>query len=98
MVVIHTADFETALQMINDHEYGNGTAIFTRDGDVARQFEESVKLRMVGVTVPIPVPMTFHCFGGPKYAWPFFTRMKTITKRLPTGTRSGAEFSMPTMK
>ncbi|WP_136681335.1 CoA-acylating methylmalonate-semialdehyde dehydrogenase [Neptunomonas sp. XY-337] len=110
LVVVRVADFETALQMINDHEYGNGTAIFTRDGDVARQFEENVKVGMVGVNVPIPVPMAFHCFGGWKRSAfgplnmhgpdgvRFFTRMKTITKRWPTGIRSGAEFSMPTMK
>ncbi len=110
LVIVRAQSFDEALQMINDHEYGNGTAIFTRDGDTARQFEENVKVGMVGVNVPIPVPMSFHCFGGWKRSVfgplnmhgpdgvRFFTRMKTVTKRWPTGIRAGAEYSMPTMK
>ncbi len=64
LAVVRVASFEEALQLVNDHEYGNGTSIFTRDGDTARQFEERVNVGMVGVNVPIPVPMAFHCFGG----------------------------------
>ncbi|GAB2191991.1 CoA-acylating methylmalonate-semialdehyde dehydrogenase [Sessilibacter sp. MAH2] len=110
LCVVRAKDFDEALQLINDHEFGNGTSIFTRDGDTARQFEENVKAGMVGVNVPIPVPMAFHCFGGWKRSIfgplhmhgpdgvRFFTRMKTITKRWPTGIRAGADFNMPTMK
>ncbi len=110
LAVVRVASFEEALQLVNDHEYGNGTSIFTRDGDTARQFEERVNVGMVGVNVPIPVPMAFHCFGGWKRSIfgplnmhgpdgvRFFTRMKTVTRRWPTGIRAGAEFAMPTMK
>jgi malonate-semialdehyde dehydrogenase (acetylating)/methylmalonate-semialdehyde dehydrogenase len=110
LVVVRVDSFDAALQLINDHEYGNGTALFTRDGDTARQFEENVQAGMVGINVPIPVPMAFHCFGGWKRSIfgplnmhgsdgvRFFTRMKTVTRRWPTGIRAGAEFSMPTMK
>jgi len=110
LAVVRVASFDEALQLINDHEFGNGTSIFTRDGDTARQFEENVKVGMVGVNVPIPVPMAFHCFGGWKRSVfgplnmhgpdgvRFFTRMKTVTRRWPTGIRAGTEFAMPTMK
>ncbi len=110
LAVVRVASFDEALQLINDHEFGNGTSIFTRDGDTARQFEENVKVGMVGVNVPIPVPMAFHSFGGWKRSLfgplhmhgpdgvRFFTRMKTVTRRWPTGIRAGAEFAMPTMK
>jgi malonate-semialdehyde dehydrogenase (acetylating)/methylmalonate-semialdehyde dehydrogenase len=95
---------------VNDHEYGNGTAIFTRDGDAAREFASKIKVGMVGVNVPIPVPMAFNSFGGWKRSLfgdhhmhgpegiRFYTRLKTITSRWPTGIRAGAEFVMPTMK
>ena len=108
--VVRVESYEKAVQLINDHEYGNGTAIFTRDGDTARQFTETVQVGMIGVNVPIPVPMAFHSFGGWKRSLfgplhmhgpdgvRFYTRMKTITARWPTGLRAGAEFSMPTMK
>ena len=108
--VVRVKSYEEAVQLINDHEYGNGTAIFTRDGDTARQFTETVQVGMIGVNVPIPVPMAFHSFGGWKRSLfgplhmhgpdgvRFYTRMKTITARWPTGLRAGAEFSMPTMK
>ena len=108
--VVRVESYEQAVQLINDHEYGNGTAIFTRDGDTARQFTETVQVGMIGVNVPIPVPMAFHSFGGWKRSLfgplhmhgpdgvRFYTRMKTITARWPTGLRAGAEFSMPTMK
>jgi malonate-semialdehyde dehydrogenase (acetylating)/methylmalonate-semialdehyde dehydrogenase len=107
--VVRVADFESALALVNDHEYGNGTAIFTRDGDAAREFSRRVKAGMVGVNVPIPVPMAFHSFGGWKRSLfgdhyvhgpegvRFYTRLKTITERWPKGIRQGAEFKMPTL-
>jgi malonate-semialdehyde dehydrogenase (acetylating)/methylmalonate-semialdehyde dehydrogenase len=110
LCIVRVPDFNTACRLINDHEYGNGTAIFTRDGDAARQFSHSIQVGMVGVNVPIPVPMAFHSFGGWKRSLfgplhmhgtdgvRFYTRLKTITARWPTGIRAGAEFSMPTMK
>ena len=110
LCIVRVPDFNTACRLINDHEYGNGTAIFTRDGDAARQFSHSIQVGMVGINVPIPVPMAFHSFGGWKRSLfgplhmhgtdgvRFYTRLKTITARWPTGIRAGAEFSMPTMK
>jgi len=108
--VVRLPDFESALDLVNKHEYGNGTAIFTRDGDAAREFTQRVQVGMVGVNVPIPVPMAFHSFGGWKRSLfgdhhmhgmegvRFYTKMKAVTSRWPTGIRSGAEFTMPTMK
>jgi len=108
--VVRVNSYEEALNLINSHEYGNGTAIFTRDGDTARNFTENVQVGMVGVNVPIPVPMAFHSFGGWKRSLfgplhmhgpdgvRFYTRMKTITARWPTGLSAGPEFAMPTMK
>ncbi|GGO84536.1 methylmalonate-semialdehyde dehydrogenase (acylating) [Marinobacterium nitratireducens] len=108
--VVRVDSYAEAVRLINEHEYGNGTAIFTRDGDSARQFCEEIEVGMVGVNVPIPVPMAFHSFGGWKRSLfgplhmhgpdgvRFYTKMKTITARWPTGLRAGAEFSMPTMK
>ena len=108
--VVRVPDFETALQLVNDHAFGNGTSIFTRDGDSAREFAMRCQIGMVGINVPIPVPMAFHSFGGWKQSLfgdhhmygpegvRFFTRMKTITSRWPTGIRAGADFMMPTMK
>ncbi len=108
--VVRTPDFEDALKLVNDHEYGNGTAIFTRDGDAAREFSSRAQIGMVGINVPIPVPMAFHSFGGWKRSLfgdmavygsegvRFYTRLKTITSRWPTGIRAGAEYVMPTMR
>jgi len=108
--VVRAKDYDSALKMVNDHEFGNGTAIFTRDGDAAREFSSKVRVGMVGVNVPIPVPMAFHSFGGWKRSLfgdhnmhgpegvRFYTRLKTVTARWPTGIRSGAEFVMPTMR
>ncbi|GFE93048.1 CoA-acylating methylmalonate-semialdehyde dehydrogenase [Acetobacter persici] len=108
LCVMRAPDFDAALKLINDSPFGNGTAIFTRDGDAARTFAHSVKAGMVGVNVPIPVPMAFHSFGGWKDSLfgdhhmhgpegvRFFTRMKAVTQRWPAGIRSGAEFVMPT--
>jgi malonate-semialdehyde dehydrogenase (acetylating) / methylmalonate-semialdehyde dehydrogenase len=107
--VVRAPDFETALDLVNTHEFGNGTAIFTRDGDAARDFAHRVQAGMVGINVPIPVPMAFHSFGGWKRSLfgdhhmhgaegvRFYTRLKTVTARWPTGIRKGAEFVMPTM-
>ena len=108
--IVRAADFEEALKLINEHEFGNGCAIFTRDGDAAREFATRVQIGMVGVNVPIPVPMAFHSFGGWKASLfgdhhihgpegvRFYTRYKAVTQRWPTGIRAGAEFVMPTMK
>ena len=108
--VVRANDYAEAAKMINEHEYGNGTAIFTRDGDAAREFAHQIQVGMVGINVPIPVPMAFHSFGGWKSSLfgdhhmhgpegiRFYTRLKTITSRWPTGIRAGADFVMPTMK
>ena len=108
--VIRSPDFEDAVNLVNDHEYGNGVAIFTRDGDAAREFANRIQIGMVGINVPIPVPMAFHSFGGWKRSLfgdmavhgmegvRFYTRLKTMTARWPTGVRAGAEYVMPTMR
>lgn len=110
LCVVRVADFDSAIKLVNDHEYGNGTAIFTRDGDTARAYSSQVQVGMVGVNVPIPVPMAFHSFGGWKRSLfgdmhmhgmegvHFYTKLKTVTSRWPTGIRAGADFHMPTMK
>ena len=97
-------------KLVNDHEYGNGVSIFTRDGDAARTFSSKIKVGMVGINIPIPVPMAFHSFGGWKRSLfgdqhmhgpegvRFYTKLKTITSRWPSGIRSNPEFVMPTMK
>ena len=108
--VVRAKTFDEAADLINKHEFGNGTAIFTRDGDAARTFVNKIKVGMVGVNVPIPVPVAFHTFGGWKNSIfgahgvhgpegiAFYTHQKTITSRWPTGIREGAEFVMPVMK
>ncbi len=108
--VVRTETYEQAATLINEHEFGNGTAIFTRDGDAAREFAHQIQVGMVGINVPIPVPMAFHSFGGWKSSLfgdhhmhgpegiRFYTKLKTITTRWPTGIRAGADFVMPTMK
>jgi malonate-semialdehyde dehydrogenase (acetylating) / methylmalonate-semialdehyde dehydrogenase len=110
LAITRAPDYATAAKLINDHEFGNGTAIFTRDGDAAREFAQEIEVGMVGINVPIPVPMAFHSFGGWKASLfgdhhmhgpegvRFYTRLKTITTRWPTGIRAGADFVMPTMK
>jgi malonate-semialdehyde dehydrogenase (acetylating) / methylmalonate-semialdehyde dehydrogenase len=107
--VVRAPDYEQALGLVNAHEFGNGTAIFTRDGDAARDFASRAQIGMVGVNVPIPVPVAYHSFGGWKHSLfgdhhmhgaegvRFYTRLKTITARWPKGIRAGAEFVMPTM-
>ena len=109
LCIVRAPDFAQALQVVNDHEFGNGTAIFTRDGDTANTFVHDVQAGMVGVNVPIPVPMAFHSFGGWKGSLfgdhhmhgpegiRFYTKLKAVTSRWPTGIRAGAEFQMPTL-
>jgi malonate-semialdehyde dehydrogenase (acetylating)/methylmalonate-semialdehyde dehydrogenase len=109
LAITRAPDYATAARLINEHEFGNGTAIFTRDGDAAREFAHGIEVGMVGINVPIPVPMAFHSFGGWKASLfgdhamhgpegvRFYTRLKTITTRWPTGIRAGADFVMPTM-
>ena len=108
--VVRAPDYKAAAKMVNEHEYGNGTAVFTRDGDAAREFAQQIQMGMVGINVPIPVPMAFHSFGGWKNSLfgdhhmhgmegvRFYTKLKTITTRWPTGIRAGADFQMPTME
>ncbi len=107
--VVRSPTYEHAVKLINAHEYGNGTAIFTRDGDAARSFADKIEVGMVGINVPIPVPVAYHSFGGWKRSLfgdhaiygpegvHFYTRLKTITTRWPEGIKSGAVFTFPTM-
>ncbi|MEE1793459.1 CoA-acylating methylmalonate-semialdehyde dehydrogenase [Streptomyces sp. BE308] len=109
LCVVRAADYEEALRLPSEHPYGNGVAIFTRDGDTARDFTRRVNTGMVGVNVPIPVPVAYHTFGGWKRsgfgdlnqhgpdAIRFYTRTKTVTSRWPSGAREGASFTLPTM-
>lgn len=108
--VVRAKNYDEAANLINTHEYGNGTAIFTRDGDAARAFADKIDVGMVGINVPIPVPVAYHSFGGWKRSAfgdhgvygdegvRFYTRLKTVTARWPTGIRKGAEFNFPSMK
>jgi malonate-semialdehyde dehydrogenase (acetylating) / methylmalonate-semialdehyde dehydrogenase len=109
LVVARAADYEEALALPSDHEYGNGVAIFTRDGDAARDFTSRVDVGMVGVNVPIPVPIAYHTFGGWKRSGfgdlnqhgpdsiRFYTKTKTVTSRWPSGVKDGASFVIPTL-
>ena len=108
--VVRVKTFEEATKLINEHEYGNGVSIYTRDGDAGRTFASKIQVGMVGINVPIPVPMAFHSFGGWKRSLfgdsgmhgmegiKFYTKLKTITSRWPSGIRSNPEFIMPTME
>jgi malonate-semialdehyde dehydrogenase (acetylating)/methylmalonate-semialdehyde dehydrogenase len=108
--VVRAKDYEEALRLPTEHEYGNGVAIFTRDGDAAREFVSRVQVGMVGVNVPIPVPLAYHTFGGWKRSGfgdlnqhgpdsiRFYTKTKVVTSRWPSGMKEGAEFVIPTMK
>ena len=110
LAVVRVPDYDTAVKLVNDHEYGNGTAIFTRDGDAARTFTQDVQVGMVGVNVPIPVPVAYHSFGGWKRSLfgdhhvhgmegvRFYTRQKAVSMRWPTGVRAGSEFAMPLVR
>ena len=107
--VVRAKDYEEGLALATNHEYGNGVAIFTRDGDSARDFAARVQVGMVGINVPIPVPLAYHTFGGWKRSGfgdlnqhgpdsiRFYTKTKTVTSRWPSGTKEGAQFSIPTM-
>jgi malonate-semialdehyde dehydrogenase (acetylating) / methylmalonate-semialdehyde dehydrogenase len=108
--VVRAKTYEEALDLPMRHEYGNGVAIYTRDGDAARDFASRINIGMVGINVPIPVPLAYHSFGGWKSSSfgdlnqhgtdsiKFWTRTKTVTSRWPSGIKDGAEFVMPTMK
>ena len=108
--VVRAKDYEEAVRLPSEHEYGNGVAIFTRDGDTARDFTSRVQVGMVGVNFAIPVPLAYYTFGGWKRSGfgdlnqhgpdsiRFYTKTKTVTARWPSGTKEGAEFVIPTMK
>ncbi|MBV8263921.1 MAG: aldehyde dehydrogenase family protein, partial [Candidatus Eremiobacteraeota bacterium] len=108
--LVRARSAQEALDLVNSHEYGNGVAIFTRDGDAARWFNHNVQAGMVGINVPIPVPMAFHSFGGWKRSLfgdhhihgpegvRFYTRLKSTTAMWPTSIKDGSSFVMPTMK
>ena len=107
---VRAKTYDEALKLVNDHEYGNGTAIFTRDGDTARDFASRAQIGMVGINVPIPVPLAYHTFGGWKRSSfgdlnqhgpdsiRFYTKTKSVTARWPSGIKEGAQFSIPTMR
>jgi malonate-semialdehyde dehydrogenase (acetylating)/methylmalonate-semialdehyde dehydrogenase len=109
LCVVRAANFDDAIKLVNEHEFGNGAAIFTGDGNTARSFVSRVAAGMVGVNVPIPVPMAFYSFGGWKHSLfgdhhihgmegiRFYTKLKTVTSRWPAGIRDGADFIMPIM-
>jgi malonate-semialdehyde dehydrogenase (acetylating)/methylmalonate-semialdehyde dehydrogenase len=108
--VVRAKTYDEAVDLIHSHPYANGTAIFTRDGDAAREFADKIEVGMVGINVPIPVPVAYHSFGGWKRSIfgdhaiygpegvHFYTRLKTVTTRWPAGIKSGAEFSFPSQK
>jgi malonate-semialdehyde dehydrogenase (acetylating)/methylmalonate-semialdehyde dehydrogenase len=108
--VVRAPDYESALDLVMNNEYGNGAAIFTRDGDAARHFASRANIGMIGVNVPIPVPVAYHSFGGWKrskfgnsntYGMDsvrFYTQLKTVTARWPSGIRQGAEYTIPTLQ
>ena len=106
--VVRVKSYDEALSLVNDHPYGNGTSIYTSDGEISRHYTTNAKIGMVGVNVPIPVPMAFHSFGGWKQSLfgdhavhgmegvHFYTKLKTITSRWPKSINAGPEFKMPT--
>ena len=110
LCVVRVPDLDAAIDLVNDHEFGNGTAIFTRSGACARRYSQAIEAGMVGINVPIPVPMAFHSFGGWKRSLfgvqhmhgmdgvRFYTRLKTVTSRWPKDPDGGAEYAMPTLK
>jgi malonate-semialdehyde dehydrogenase (acetylating)/methylmalonate-semialdehyde dehydrogenase len=110
LCVVRASNFDDAVKLVNEHEFGNGAVIFTRDGGTARTFVSRVAAGMVGVNVPIPVPMAFFSFGGWKRSLfgdhhihgmegvRFYTKLKTVTSRWPTEIRQGTHFVMPTMR
>ena len=109
--IVRVKSMEEAMKLIDSHAYGNGTCIFTRDGEAARFFSDNIRVGMVGINIPLPVPVAYHSFGGWKdslygdlFAYGpdgvrFYTRRKTITQRWPSSdVREGIQFSMPTLK
>ena len=106
--VVRVNNYDEALKLLNNHAFGNGTSIYTSDGEISRHFTTNCKIGMVGVNVPIPVPMAFHSFGGWKQSLfgdhamhgvegiRFFTKLKTVTSRWPKSIQKGPEFKMPT--
>jgi malonate-semialdehyde dehydrogenase (acetylating) / methylmalonate-semialdehyde dehydrogenase len=108
--VVRANTYDEAIDLPMKHQYGNGVAIYTRDGDAARDFASKINVGMVGINVPIPVPLAYHTFGGWKRSGfgdlnqhgpdsiRFYTRTKTVTSRWPSGTKEGAQFSIPTMR
>jgi len=106
--VVRAKNYDEAINLVNDHEFGNGTSIYTSDGEVSRHFTTNCKIGMVGINVPIPVPMAFHSFGGWKQSLfgdhsmhgmegvRFYTKLKTVTSRWPKSIKSGPEFVLPT--
>ncbi len=108
--IVRAGDYEEGLALASTHEYGNGVAIFTRDGDAARDFASRANVGMVGINVPIPVPLAYHTFGGWKRSGfgdlnqhgpdsiRFYTKTKTVTSRWPSGIKDSAEFVLPTME
>ena len=107
--VVRVKNFDEAAKLVNDHEFGNGTSIYTRDGDVGRTFASKIKVGMVGINIPIPVPVAFHSFGGWKRSLfgdqhmhgpegvRFYTKLKTVTSKWPKGIASDPDFVMPTL-
>ncbi len=107
--VVRVKDFDSAVNLVNEHEFGNGTSIYTRDGDVGRTFASKIKIGMVGINIPIPVPVAYHSFGGWKRSLfgdqhmhgpegvRFYTKLKTVTSKWPTGLASNPDFVMPTL-
>jgi malonate-semialdehyde dehydrogenase (acetylating)/methylmalonate-semialdehyde dehydrogenase len=110
LTVVRAKTYAEGVGLVNDHEYGNGVAIYTRDGDTARDFASKIQIGMVGINVPIPVPLAYHTFGGWKRSGfgdlnqhgpdsvRFYTKTKTVTSRWPSGIKEGAQFSIPTMR
>jgi malonate-semialdehyde dehydrogenase (acetylating)/methylmalonate-semialdehyde dehydrogenase len=107
LCVVRARSFDEAVDLASDHEMGNGVSIFTRDGDTAREFMHRVQVGMVGINVPIPVPLAFYSFGGWKQSSfgdlyqhgmdgvRFYTKQKHVTARWPKGIRAGSDFTMP---
>ncbi len=108
--IVRAKNYNEAIELVNNHEFGNGASIFTRDGDTGRSFASNSKIGMVGINIPIPVPMAFHSFGGWKRSLfgdqhihgpegvRFYTKLKTVTSKWPSGVKSNPDFVMPTME
>ena len=107
LCIVRAKNYEDALSLVNNHKFGNGTSIYTSDGEISRHFSTNCKIGMVGINVPIPVPMAYHSFGGWKQSLygdhamhgeegvRFYTKLKTVTSRWPKSIQSGPEFVIP---